>query len=232
MRQEFRGLAAASLVVGLCLFSGSSDAGEQEAARLDALRGRIGLHVRRGDARKTPIVLLHGICGEPKNSCAAFAPFAGSDLVCARGDMECPAGGAMWSGGAGAIGRIDRAIAEASDSGVRFDPSAPRVLVGFSQGAYVALRAARAAPGKYPRVMLIGAFVSPSRADLEAAGITRLALAAGDLDGASRTMRETTQKLVAEGFDARFVSLGRVGHTYVPDDAQKLATAVDWTTGK
>lgn len=237
MLQRFRGLAAAfaaALTVVFCVAPEAEAAGEAtDRPSFEVLRGRMGLHVRRGATGAPPVVLLHGICGEPQSSCSAFAPlspWSGGDLVCARADLACPAGGAMWSGGASALTRIEEAIAEASESGARFDPHGPRALVGFSQGAYVALRAARHAPGRYRNVLLIGAFVTPSRADLEAAGIDRLGLAAGDHDGAARTMRETAQRLAAEGYPARFVSLGKVGHTYVPDEPQKLAAALAWTT--
>jgi len=87
----------------------------------------------------------------------------------------------------------------------------------------------RSTPGRYPSVMLIGAFIRSTRAELENAGIRRLTLAAGELDASASTMKETARHLQAEGFDARFVSLGRVAHTYVADDPKKLAEAVAWT---
>jgi predicted esterase len=159
-----------------------------------------------------------------------FAEAGAGELVCARADIACPAGGAMWSSGPRALSRIEAAVESAAESSEgRLDPNAPRVLVGFSQGAYVALRAVRRAPGRYPSVLLIGAFVKPTRKELEAAGVVRLTLAAGDLDGSAATMRASAARLRREGFDARFVSLGRVGHTYVGDAPEKLAGALAWT---
>lgn len=232
-----RGFFGALGLAALCLVPVSSEA----AGELRPLPDKVGLLVpgsRSGPSpsesntvafrRSPPLVLLHGVCGEPRNACGAFAGLGSGDLICARADLACPAGGALWSGGAGALHRIEAAVERAAAEG-RFDKAAPRALAGFSQGAYVALRAARNAPGRYPSVLLIGAFVKPSRAELESAGIVRLALAAGDLDGAARTMRETARSLQVQGFDAQYISLGRVGHTYVPDERHKLERAVEWT---
>ncbi len=192
---------------------------------------RLGLHVR-GETTSPgpPVVLLHGICGEPRNSCAVFSELGAGELVCARADLSCPNGGAMWSGGSNALRRIEAAVTSAaSESAGRIDPTAPRLLVGFSQGAYVAVRAARGAPGVYPSLLLVGAFVKPTRAELESAGITRVAFAAGELDAAATTMRESAARLRAEGFDATYFSLGHVGHTYVAENPRQLADAVAWS---
>ncbi len=228
MSKLFRcGLAALgwfALSVAL-VFSGSANAAE-EAPR--TLSDKVGLVVSSEGVGAPPMVLLHGICGEPVNGCSVFAGLGRGDLVCARADLACPSGGAMWSGGGGALRRIEDAVTRAASEG-RFGLEAPRALIGFSQGAYVALRAARAKPGRYPSMLLIGAFVRPTRAELSAMGVRRLVLAAGDFDGAARTMRQTASDLEREGFDARFVSLGRVAHTYVADDREKLARAVEWT---
>lgn len=217
-----------AVAFSICLTSAASATGEG----MTPLPGRTGLTVRGALAvpaapEPAPIVLLHGICGEPRNSCAVLGEIARGDVVCARADLACPAGGAMWSGGAGAIARIEAAVDDAARaSGGRIDPRGPRVLVGFSQGAYVALRAMQARPGRYPAAVLIGAFVKKSRRELESLGLKRLALVAGDYDGAAPTMRATARDLRAEGFDARYFSLGKVPHTYVGDDPQKLADAL------
>lgn len=227
MRLGFRAALAAGATCAICLTAARHAASEGMAP----LPERAGL-TAHGDraAPGPPVVLLHGICGEPRNSCSVFSSVTGAELVCARADLSCPSGGAMWSGGAAALSRIESAVrGAASVSGGRIDADGPRVLVGFSQGAYVALRAVHAAPRRYPSVMLIGAFVKPTRAELEAAGVRRLVLAAGDLDASAATMRASAEHLQNEGFDAKFVSLGRVGHTYVADDPKKLADAVAWT---
>ena len=213
-----------------CLTSAGAAIGEG----MTPLPSRVGLTVRGALAvpaapEPAPIVLLHGICGEPRNSCAVLGEIARGDVVCARADMACPAGGSMWSGGGAAIARIEAAVEDAARVSGRFDPSGPRVMVGFSQGAYVAMRAMRTQPGRYPAALLIGAFVKPTRRELESLGLKRLALVAGDYDGAAPTMRASAAQLAAEGFDARYFSLGKVPHTYVGDDPQKLRDALTWT---
>ncbi len=237
MKIKACGVAAATALFCLTLGGGADAGGKEDAlratrgAQLRPLPARLGLQLaRHGEspppvsASATKMVLLHGICGEPSNSCAVFAPLTSGSLVCARADLECPAGGAMWSGGRGALERIERAMENAEGDG-----AGPRMLIGFSQGAYVALRAAKASPQRFVSLLLIGAFVAPTRAELETAGVVRLGLAAGDHDAAAATMRETAKTLQAAGYAATFTSLGRVGHSYVGDDPQKLARAVRWT---
>ncbi len=57
------------------------------------------------------------------------------------------------------------------------------------------------------------------RASLERLGVRRVVLAAGRYDATRRALEATARRLVAEGFAARFVDLGAVGHTYVPSRA-------------
>ena len=46
-------------------------------------------------------------------------------------------------------------------------------------------------------------------------GVRRVVLAASRYDMMRPVLLETTRRLQAEGFAARFVDLGAVGHTYV-----------------
>ncbi|MDB4929801.1 MAG: hypothetical protein JWM10_2285, partial [Myxococcaceae bacterium] len=92
----------------------------------------------------------------------------------------------------------------------------PGVLIGFSQGAYEAWRQARARPGRWRGAAFIGAYVHLRRAELEAAGLRRVVLAAGRRDGSRATMVAAAESLRAEGFPVRFVDLGAAGHDYIP----------------
>ena len=59
---------------------------------------------------------------------------------------------------------------------------------------------------------LLGVEVRVDARALRRAGVRRIALAAGRYDQAARFMRETAAALRREGVDARFISLGEVGH--------------------
>ena len=60
-------------------------------SRFVAVQG-LSVHLRDEGPRNDPlpIVLLHGICGEPRNSCAVLGEIARGDVVCARTDMTTP----------------------------------------------------------------------------------------------------------------------------------------------
>jgi pimeloyl-ACP methyl ester carboxylesterase len=181
-------------------------------------------------AHSLTVVYLHGIHGLPQNGCPWLASGASELgwLVCPAANTQLPNGTFSWGGTVAAqrevVARAERA---AQESGA--DPDAANVLVGFSQGAYVALDLVHARLGRVRGLVLIGADVAPSRAMLEAAGVSRIVLAAGDLDGASAPMKRATARLVREGMDARFVSLGAIGHSYETTEKEALRDAIVWS---
>ncbi len=180
------------------------------------------------------VVYLNGRCGKTTNGCPHFRE--GTEgfgwLVCPPANAACPGGGASW-GGTSSDRRaiVDAAVADVARAFPgQVDTAAPTVLIGFSQGAWIALDLARQTPAKYTGLLLIGADVEPRPSDLAAAGVTRVVLSAGAYDAAAAPMARTAKALAAAGVDARFVSLGTVGHTYVADadHAGALTAALVW----
>jgi predicted esterase len=102
------------------------------------------------------------------------------------------------------------------------------VIVGFSQGAYVALDLVRARLGRYRGLVLIGADVEPAKVLLDAAGVGRIVLAAGALDASYAPLQRAAARLRREGMDVRFVDLGRIGHSYQTTDKEALRDAIAW----
>lgn len=180
------------------------------------------------------VVYLHGIHGKPENGCPHFRHGATELgwLVCPRANaaaVELP-GAFSWGGST-----FDkRAVIEDAVRATKAD-ARPPVLVGFSQGAFVATEIVEARAMRVRGLVLMSAEVEPSAASLVAAGAERVVLASGDLDGARTAMLRTAARLQREGIDARFVSIGRVGHMYVPEsdaDAAALAEAIRWAGGR
>jgi pimeloyl-ACP methyl ester carboxylesterase len=172
----------------------------------------------------TTIIYLHGIHGLSDRSCPWMRP--ASDDV---GWVVCPEPsvrdgiGWSWTGNAGADARVvDHAIAATGD------PDAPRVAVGFSQGAYIALDLVRTKKESFDGLVLLSADVDPDAASLRAAGVKRLVLGCGALEPYDAPMKKSVARLSGEGIDVRFVSLGRVGHTYVAEDPEALRDAIAW----
>lgn len=183
-------------------------------------------------SRPLTVVYLHGIHGRAENGCPWLREGASELgwLVCPGANEPLANGTFSWAGTAAdqrnVVARAERA-AQAQGA----DPERATVLVGFSQGAFVALDLATRHLGHYGGLVLIGANVAPSRATLEASGVERIVLAAGDLDGASGPMKRATERLRREGMDARFVSLGRIGHSYETTDKEGLRDAIVWAGG-
>ena len=182
----------------------------------------------RADRRLT-VVYLHGIHGRAENGCPWLHEGASEIgwLVCPEANERLSNGTFSWAGTV-ADQRAVVARAEHAAQAQGADPASAGVLVGFSQGAYVALDLVHARLGHYRGIVLIGADVAPSRATLTTAGVERIVFAAGELDGASAPMKRAAERLRREGMDVRFVSLGRIGHSYETTDKEALRDAIAW----
>ena len=181
-------------------------------------------------------VYLHGVCGDPANGCPRFRDgvWEHSWLLCPSAPARCASGGASWDGadasGALTVRRITRAAEALARGGV--DRGVPGVRMGISEGSDAARRLLRREPGRRRAGAFVAGFIRVTRAELEAAGVRRVVFAAGRRDLTRRTLEETAQRLTDEGFPARFVDLGAVGHTYVPSrDVPGWRDALAWLEG-
>jgi pimeloyl-ACP methyl ester carboxylesterase len=183
------------------------------------------------EKRPLTVVYLHGIHGRAENGCPWLRNGATELgwLVCPEANMvEAP--GFTWAGSAAdkhAIVREAERAAQAHGA----DAEAPGVLVGFSQGSYVALELVHAGLGRYRGLVLLAADVTLHADELAAAGVTRAVLDAGDLDGASAPMKRAAERLTDDRIEVRYASLGRVGHTYVAEEPSVLREAIAWAGG-
>lgn len=180
------------------------------------------------------VVYLHGIHGLPQNGCPWLHEGASEVgwLVCPAANSPLPNGTFSWGGPLGdqraVVARAERA-ARASGA----DGSKPGVLVGFSQGSYVAVDLVNHKMGSYRGLVLVAAEVEPSSIALRDAGVTRIALAAGRLDGSYGPLKKTAARLEREGIvEVRFVDLGAIGHTYQTTETEAFAHAIAWAGGK
>jgi len=175
-------------------------------------------------------VLLHGMCGEPANACRHFAPRVTIDehLICPRASQRCAGGGSTWPE-RGSQQLVEAAVQRALVTlGPDVDETRGRTLIGYSLGAFRALELAERGAGRYPRVMLIGAKISPHLQRLQASGVERLLLSAGSWDMTHDHMRREAGRLSRRGFSAQFLGLGPVGHALTPRFAEYLPQALSW----
>ncbi len=184
----------------------------------------------RNPGRQRVTVVLHGMCGEPRNTCRAFeTEVTRTDhLVCPRANRPCRDGGASWAQ-VGFQEPLERAVERAEAAlGELVQLEGGRTLIGYSLGAYRALELAQHGASKYPRVMLIGAKVQVSPRRLRDNGVERLLLSAGAWDMTYDPMRREAQRLTRSGVRTRFLGLGPVGHAFAPSFADHLRKALDW----
>ena len=179
--------------------------------------------------RQQLAVMLHGMCDAPENECPWLAPAVTPHawLVCPRASLACRGGGAMWSAARrnrtveGAVQSLEKARPDEVDT-------AGATLMGFSQGAYAAFSIARTDPGEWSRLLLIAAKVYPDAKRLERHGVQRVLFAAGDYDMTHGPMATAARRLSRRGYPARFMSLGKVGHTFPSDMTKRMTDAVGW----
>ena len=186
---------------------------------------------KTASARPMTVVYLHGAHGRADNGCPWFR--AGTSelgwLVCPEAIEEQPDG--SWSWGADVFEQspvVKRALRAAVAQGSSPEPG---VAVGFSQGSYVALDLVNARLAKFRGLVLLGAELHPSAKTLHDAGVQRVALGAGSLDGAYASLVEEAQRLATDGLEVRFFDLGRVGHTYAAENTTALHDAITWAGG-
>ena len=187
---------------------------------------------RASIAQPLTVVYLHGIHGRAENGCPWLREGASEIgwLVCPKANAHLANDTYSWAGTVldqhAVVARAERA-AQAQGA----DAAGANVIVGFSQGAYVALDLVSAHLGHYRGLVLIGADVAPAKALLDAGGVGRIVLAAGSLDASFAPLQRAAARLQGEGMDVRFVDLGKIGHTYQTTDKEALRDAIAWAGG-
>ncbi len=187
----------------------------------------------RSSETKRVAIFLHALCGAAWHFTYTLEDMISPHawLVSAEGNHACGTG-TSWQGTGKTIGdHLEATLARTTadvESGDRPDPEAPRLLVGFSQGAWAALATAKANPNRYPSLLLIGLVLQTNATELRAAGVRRVVLSAGDRDGSAPSMRALAKQLEREAFPVRYASLGAVGHTIPLDANARLHDAIEW----
>ena len=206
---------------------------QQREHRVVGTHGTDILFEPRAPETKRVAIFLHALCGAAWHFTYTLEDAISSHawLLSAEGNHACGIG-TSWQGNGKTIGEhldatLARTVADV-EGGDRPDPEAPRLLVGFSQGAWAALETAKATPHRYTSLLLIGLALRTNAAELRAAGVRRVVLSAGDRDGASVSMRALCKQLDAEHFPVRYTSLGPVGHTIPLDANARLLESIEW----
>jgi predicted esterase len=194
------------------------------------------------DEERRPITLLfHGMCADSSWTCdwLQYFEMAPAWQICPRAPRKCGGeAGYRWAATADT-----RRVAELSLATLK-QRHGPRVrddaivLAGFSLGAYAVAAlvhslAVQPSPTlRVSGVLAQGARVHFSMGDVRKLGV-RVALAAGDLDGAAPEMRAEAEQLRREGADARYESLGKEeSHFSSVSTGKIVAQLIDWCRGE
>lgn len=171
--------------------------------------------VLRGARGPGRAVLLGGQCAQPQYYLDAIKEAAGRryQIVALRGDKPCFEAFRGW---AFDIPALDRRI-ERVFSSLGLGEPRDVLVIGYSQGASVAVQLAAHAPERYTRFVLMAQPREPSPAALaRARGIVTMA---GTRDRQD-LMQRGARKLEAAGLRARYVPLPGAPHGYMGDDPE------------
>ena len=186
----------------------------------------------RGMGPRPMTVVLHGMCGDAARTCRHFADAvtASAHLICPRASARCAGGGSSFPE-QGVEEAVESAVARAKSVLGEVDESHGRTLIGYSLGAFRALRIAQSSGGRYSRVMLIGAKIMPDQQKLEQNGVERLLLCAGNWDMMHDHMQREAARVRRAGFATRFLDLGPMGHGLTSNFDDHLPQALSWLRG-
>lgn len=177
----------------------------------------------------TPIVYLHGRCGDP----TAFTAWAETGsrfgtIVSLKGDQKCKAGGrTKWTEDPA---RLDRRITNALEA-IRDQLGLPldldrRLVVGYSQGALRAESLGTRFPERYPRAVLVAGPRAPKPTSLTKSEAVLLLV--GDHD-ARQHLSEAATKLKSRGRAVRYLELPGARHgEYGTEAARVFSEGLGW----
>jgi predicted esterase len=126
---------------------------------------------------------------------------------------------------------VESAVTRAKAVLGEVDESHGRTLIGYSLGAFRALRIAQSSAGRYRRVMLIGAKITPDQQQIEQNGVERLLLCAGNWDMMHDHMQREAARLRRAAFRTRFLDLGPMGHGLTSNFDEHVPQALSWLRG-
>lgn len=180
------------------------------------------------------LVLLHATCMQPAPICDTFG-HAGREtgwLVCPSGNSTCYGEPDWYGTGEAKAAFLASALTKVEARVPTFLEEGNGVLIGWSRGAYAArdilYSENPAVMHRFRGLVLMAAAVTPDPAKLKKAGIHRVVMAAGDLDGSQPTMTAAVTKLKAAGLEARWVSFGKIPHVWPQDFEARMREPIAW----
>ncbi|WP_437970913.1 hypothetical protein WMF04_17235 [Sorangium sp. So ce260] len=170
------------------------------------------------------MIALHGMCGHGLGFVQAFQGAAREHggVLGLQGDVPCGADGVFTKYSPDPEeqdARIRKAL------GACGGEAEDLVVIGYSQGAYVAERLAERWPERYSRLVLLGAPTTPSAARLR--DIRGAVMISGEFDAKYR-MKEGAGGLLAAKIPAIYREMPGAHHGEMPEAERLMDDALDW----
>ena len=182
--------------------------------------------VMRGGPRGTGrFVFLHGMCGHGLGYAQAFQFSAAKKgtLIAPQGDVSC---GGVWSRWSNNVTKLDARIVETFRTLGHREPIDDIVILGMSQGAYLAETLARKFPQRYTRLVSMAAPTALRPGDLRQ--LRAAVLMAGDRDRRD-LMRASERALKWSGVPATFMLIPEATHGAMgPTPERTMGAVLDW----
>jgi len=187
--------------------------------------GDLPAFVVRGRGGACPrMVFLHGMCGHGLGYVQSFQRAARDHggVLALQGDVAC-GGAGIYRKYSFDIDRQDARIRQAMEAcgGEAED----LVLMGYSQGAYVAEWLAQRWPERYSRVVLIGSPKTPSLARLRQ--VRGAVMICGEHDATYR-MKEGAAHLAAAKVPATYLEMPDAAHGQMTEAERVMRDAFEW----
>lgn len=181
--------------------------------------------MRGGPRGRGRLVFLHGMCGHALGYAQAFQFSAAKKgtLIAPQGDVSC---GGPWSRWSHDLNKLDARIVATFHALGQTDPIDDIVIMGMSQGAYLAEGLARRFPERYTRLVSIAAPVPLRPGDLRR--LRAAVLMAGERDRQD-IMRQSERSLRASSVPATFMIIPEATHGAMgPTPEKTMGAVLDW----
>ena len=203
---------------------------EVEPARVERIRvpGDVVASVVRSSGGAAPTtVFLPGLCSNANAYLQAFPEAARRQggVVAVEGDQPCGNLEGFWSFSWDATKLHARIEAATAAAGLTVVPREGLTLVGYSQGAALGEQLVQRWPGRYARVVLIGAPTDPSAARFAEARAIVTMSCSRDVPW---KMKEATSRFVKAGIPSTYLEMPDCTHGNITDGDRTFDAAFDW----
>lgn len=215
------------LVVPRLAFAKTSTKSVSDPLKLELEGSRAAYYYKpRAQGMKPVLMYMHGRGGNPLEDCRKWAHVATQFgwVVCPQGPGQSDSGGRTWANGAGDAQKIaDASVAALREKYKRRVQLRGNVLIGFSEGAFVAMNVGMKDQRTWNRWLILGASDAywggnvNEAFDPEKRKVRRVYLLTGENDGVAENTKRVGETLKKNKVPVKVKLVPGMGHE-VPGD--------------